>query len=618
MSQVVVGGHTHFSSFMFLWGCANMSGLIVTGSVTSRINMTAFVTLIITVCAIIYPIVAYWTQGNGWLAVTNPDSLQLIDFASSLPVQLVGGFAALTAAFIVGPRHDRFVYNASTGCVDNRREPGHSIVFSLLGTFLLWFGWFAYISGATHGISGDKHLVAAHSIVNMIIAAGVGSLTITAYHMFFSDVHNLTELLNGIMCGLVAIAPGAATVEPWSALLIGAGSILAYRAGVRFLEWMRVDDVVESFAIHGCCSIFGSIATAILSRQEHCDRLYGAGQLNFSIGHQLGVQLLGLIVTAVFTIVCTAIPLLVLKRFNPLRVAFEDEQLGLDLVLHGGYAYPDFKEKMAILKNQVVLEAELGAAVKSAAAAGSKEVNANKLDAVTEKIRQIDDMRKAASTMTSDAMRDRIEVSQGGNPSRRRGSMMSPNRALATRGVVPRGKDASPPAKYLTLGAEQPVDDRAPTPSVAWHDHTASNTTRERKIEGSASNGGKDTISQFSMDAVRIRISSVGGSGSLGAPSPSVPGLIGVASAVDCASPIFDTLDDVVPLSPNQPSDPLASMPGSPEQRPYLAYATIKDVDEESSEEHTEESDEIIDTRRRTESASTHQETLTLDNTQQQ
>ena len=314
-----------FPVFLWLWGFANVTGLIVTGSVTSRVSMLAHLTLTLVVSGLLFPVVAYQIWSHGFLSHAS-GGLQMIDFAGGLPVHVLGGVVALTAALIVGPRHDRFVFNAESGRMDDRKEPGHSVVFTLLGTFLLWFSWFGYNSSSTLGLTDGRYLVASGAAVNTAIAAGVGSLAITGWHMLFTDVHNLWELLNGILCGLVAISPACATVEPWAAFLIGAGSIFAYRGGVRFLEWMRVDDVVESFAVHGCCGAFGILATALLSTQANCDRLYGADNFTLHIGRQLGVHLLGLVTTSLIGVVGSAVPLLLLRRCcsGGVRVTLEE------------------------------------------------------------------------------------------------------------------------------------------------------------------------------------------------------------------------------------------------------------------------------------------------------
>lgn len=489
MADAVTDSHSQMARFMLLWSSSNMAGLIVCGAVAARINMTTLVMLAFLITSVVFPITTYWLHSGGFMSIMGGRALGVIDFTCGIPVHIIGGVSAATAAFLVGPRFDRFAYDAETGRMIDRREPGHSIVFAALGTFLLWFAWLAYTSGGSLGITGDGHLVAGLAAVNSLLAAGVASLLLTAHHITFNGVHNLWQLLTGILCGLVAIAPCAATVPAWAALLLGALSVPTYRGGVRLLAWLRIDDASDACAVHAFCGALGSILAGLLSEQTLLDRHYGAGVFELERGRQFGVQILAVVGAVVIAILATALPLLAMRRLFCLRVDIGAERGGLDAVYHGGFAYPDFASKMLILKNQVVLEAELGAAVKSVAAAGGgtgkkrqggKTVGdaAAQMELVTEKIRQLDEMRKAKTAGVADR---RTELSAGG-PMSKRASFLVPRGGLpgvGGSGVISSG--LTPPVRGRPLARVDAPRDLLP-PTHAWRgttDEVASSTRRK-------------------------------------------------------------------------------------------------------------------------------------------
>ena len=322
-------------------------------------------------------------------------------------------------AIAVGPRTGRFKRNDATGAVEDHRESGHSIVLATIGTFLLCFGWFGFNSGSTFGLSNGLYLVAGNAAVNSLLAIGSSGLTIAAWSVWFTKTHDMNELLNGILCDLVAITPACATVEPWGAILVGAASILVYRAGVRFVAWCHIDDVVDAFAVHGCCGSFGVLATGLLSTQANCDAAFGVGVVKYSPGHQLGVQLLAVVAVAAFVSASSLSLFLVIKHTVGLRVSEADERVGqctthvaeaqtvtvsrslvldwsvcsqtffsrgvahldifafffcclpgLDFKYHAGYAYAGFNDRVKKAHEQISMEAEIATQVRKAVAAG--------------------------------------------------------------------------------------------------------------------------------------------------------------------------------------------------------------------------------------------------------
>ena len=339
MTKAAVVDNLYYARFLFLWSFVNACCCVVASAVTSRISMLSLLLLMALTSAFTFPLPAYWIWGHaGWMSVRAHARYPVLDYAGGTVIHVVGGMTALTAAWIVGPRYDRFVFNSETQRMEDRKEPGHSVVFAVLGTFLLWFGWFGLNAGSTYGVTGELWQVAALSSINSVLAAGAGSLAMTAWHIAFADVHNLWELLHGILCGLVAITSGCALVDPWAAIVIGTLSILPYRIGLRALSWLRVDDVVDAFAVHACCGAFGTIMTGLLASQSKLDMAYGADVVHLQIGRQVGVQILAVCVIGLFAVGVTAALLLPLKYFGLVRVTREEEAVGLDGGMHGGYA----------------------------------------------------------------------------------------------------------------------------------------------------------------------------------------------------------------------------------------------------------------------------------------
>lgn len=261
--------------------------------------------------------------------MSNPNGLALIDYAGGTVVHMVGGFSGLMGCIVVGPRTGRFRVN-DAGEIEDHRESGHSIVLATIGTFLLWFGWFGFNSGSTLGLSKGAYLVASNAAVNSLIASGAAGLTITLWSIYTTKIHDVWELMNGILCGLVAITPACATVDPWGAIIMGMGSIVAYRCGVRLVACLHIDDVVDAFAVHGCCGTYGTLMTGLLSTQANCDLAFGVGRIHYRPGYQLGIQLLGVVAVAAFTAACSFTLFSIIKHTVGIRVSEADERVGLD------------------------------------------------------------------------------------------------------------------------------------------------------------------------------------------------------------------------------------------------------------------------------------------------
>ncbi|MBK8988999.1 MAG: ammonium transporter [Chloroflexi bacterium] len=319
--------------FLFQLMFAAASATIVSGAVAERLKFKSYLVYSVVMTAFIYPISGHWHWGGGWLF-----NLGFIDFAGSTIVHAVGGFAALAAAWVLGPRIGKFNKDGSSNVI-----PGHSLTLAALGVFILWMGWFGFNSGST--LSGMNPGIAYIAVTTTLAAAA--STTSALLVNWFKAGHPSTEMaLNGSLAGLVAITAGAANVTPTGAILIGfiAGGVLVY--GLDLIERvLKVDDPVGAVAVHGLNGMWGTIAVGLFAAPsvglltgmgEISGLLYGGG---FA---QLGVQVLGTVVIAAWAFVTMGALFYIMKVTMGIRVSPKEELEGLDISEHFTSSYPEF------------------------------------------------------------------------------------------------------------------------------------------------------------------------------------------------------------------------------------------------------------------------------------
>jgi ammonium transporter, Amt family len=278
--------------------------------------------------AFVYPVVSHWVWApGGWLAnIFGPDK-GLIDFAGSSVVHIVGGFAGLSGAIIVGPRLGRFDSEGKVVPI-----PGHSSTLCTLGTFLLWFGWYGFNPGSTLGVSGTLRETAARCAVNTTISAGAGGVTALFLYKARDHIFDLPGSLNGIIAGLVSVTASCAFIEPYCAVFVGIVGAFVYIGTAMVLLRLRIDDPLEAFPIHGACGLWGMIAAGFFDRADlqsianfpvkHTGAFYGGG------GSLLGANILGSIIIVVWTTGLIGPFFLALKLIGILRISAEEEIIG--------------------------------------------------------------------------------------------------------------------------------------------------------------------------------------------------------------------------------------------------------------------------------------------------
>jgi len=256
--------------FQFTFAAA--ASTIVSGAVAERAQLPAYVLSSSIITGFVYPVVAHWVWSrSGWLSVNNADAALggVLDFAGSGVVHLTGGVAALAGAAIIGPRTSRF--DAATGHVV--LVPGHSPVLQVLGTFILWLGWYGFNAGSTLSISTPAHArQAARVVLTTTISACCGGIGSVLLERFRGAMRrwDAVAMCNGILAGLVSITAGCATVPPWAALIIGLVGSTVYRlASTTILTLLHIDDPLDAFAVHGACGMWGIFSCALFSSKEY-------------------------------------------------------------------------------------------------------------------------------------------------------------------------------------------------------------------------------------------------------------------------------------------------------------------------------------------------------------
>jgi len=322
LSDFTPGGDPWVLAFwMFQVVFAATAATIVSGAMAERTKFSGYLIYSVVISGLIYPIFGSWAwgglfNGKGWL-----ESLGFIDFAGSTVVHSVGGWAALAGAIVLGPRMGKYTK-------DGKIKPilGHNMPLAALGVFILWLGWFGFNPGSTTAANKDIAMI----FVNTNLAAAAGSILAMFVSWIKFGKPEVGMTLNGALAGLVAITSPCATVSPLSAILIGSFAGVLVVFSVLFFDKIRVDDPVGAISVHGVCGAWGTLAAGI----------FNMGGTSLKI---IGVQTLG-IATCFLWVFPTAFVLFkLIEKTIGLRVSSEEELEGLDVVEHGGNAYPDFE-----------------------------------------------------------------------------------------------------------------------------------------------------------------------------------------------------------------------------------------------------------------------------------
>lgn len=314
--------------FLFQLAFAGIAITIATGGFAERAKLSVYLVFTILFAAIVYPVVAHWIWGGGWLAEHGKQ-----DFAGSTVVHLTGAMAAFAATILLKPRIGKYNKDGSSNTLF-----GHNQVYTALGVLILWIGWFGFNAGSTVSVDAGFFGFVA---LNTNLAAGAGVVAALFISWIVLGKSDIPTMLNGALAGLVAITASCAFVDTWAAVVIGfvAGILVFYSA--RFFEKRKIDDPIFALSVHGAAGIWGTLSTGFFATPE----LATVGQAGLFYGGgftQLGVQFIGVATSGLYAFVVSFIILALLKKvMGGLRVTEEEEIMGLDISEHGSYGYPE-------------------------------------------------------------------------------------------------------------------------------------------------------------------------------------------------------------------------------------------------------------------------------------
>ena len=345
-------GNFNYSSFVFnLVFCAT-TATIVSGSMAERTKFSSYCIYSAIISAIIYPIEAHWTWGGGFLA-----EMGFHDYAGSNCIHMVGGICAFIGAWMLGPRIGKFEKDKKGKVTKVNAFPGHNLVIAALGVFILWMGWYGFNGAAATDID---------TLGSVFLTTTVAPSVATVVTLIFTWVKygkpDVSMCLNASLAGLVAITAPCDVTDCAGAAIIGAVSGLLVVFGVWFNDNVtHVDDPVGAVAVHMLNGIWGTIAVGLFSTETAPGFAVAGIKEGLFYGggfDQLGLQLLGMGATALWTVVMISIAFFAIKKTVGLRVSEEEEIEGLDIKEHGltsaysGFAIMDVSNTMTMSINE--------------------------------------------------------------------------------------------------------------------------------------------------------------------------------------------------------------------------------------------------------------------------
>lgn len=304
--------YTIWADFIFQAMFAATAATIVSGAVAERVKLGSFMIYAAILVTFLYPITGSWKWGTGWL-----DGKGFYDFAGSTLVHAFGGFAALAAILILGPRRGKYTKDGVKPILP------HNLPLANIGVFMLFLGWFGFNGGSV--LSADPEGV-SRVFVTTAMAGFAGGLGAIFASWIVLKKPDLSMGLNGMLAGLVGITAGADVISPWMSVVVGmiAGVIVVF--SVLFFDKLRIDDPVGAVSVHGVCGIWGTMAVGFFSTNAD---------------HSVGTQLLGTLSISAFAFVTSGALFFLIKMVMGVRVDAQEEEEGLDVAEHGVPAYTD-------------------------------------------------------------------------------------------------------------------------------------------------------------------------------------------------------------------------------------------------------------------------------------
>lgn len=323
-----VGGATHpdlsptipltlFALFQLKF--AIITPALITGAFAERMRFSSYLLFISLFSLLVYAPLAHWTwHPQGFLR-----QMGVLDFAGGTVVHMAAGFAALAGALALGRRKSHMAQVAHVPA---------NVPFVLLGTGMLWFGWFGFNAGSALEANGS----AALAMINTFVATAAGGLFWMLTERAMGHKGSALGFCSGVIAGLVAVTPAAGNSGPFGAILLGAiASVICYFFVAKVKPALGYDDALDAFGIHGVGGIVGAIGTGIV----YSPALGGPGAADYDMGGQLVTQAFAVVVTIAVAAIGTTIAMYIAKAVTGLRVDEESEVNGLDISEHGERAY---------------------------------------------------------------------------------------------------------------------------------------------------------------------------------------------------------------------------------------------------------------------------------------
>lgn len=302
--------------FAFQLMFAVITPALITGAFADRISFKSYLIFLVVWSLLVYIPIVHWVWGGGFL-----QKLGVIDFAGGLTVHASAGIAALATAIFVGKRT----------ILPGESTAPHDVTYVALGTGLLWFGWFGFNGGSALAANG----VAAIAVANTFIS---GATAMVAW-LWISSVYekrvSLSAALTGAIAGCAVVTPASGYVQPWAAMVIGLAAGLVCYGSVRLHAKLNLDDALDVWSVHGVGGVLGTLLAGVFAVKS----INGVDGLIAGNAHQFLMELLAVAIVLVYSFVLTFGMLKVIDRFVPVRVSREQEIRGLDISLHGEWAY---------------------------------------------------------------------------------------------------------------------------------------------------------------------------------------------------------------------------------------------------------------------------------------
>jgi len=308
---------------LFQMTFAVITPALIIGAFAERIKFSSVLLFTILWLAFVYAPITHWVWGGGWL-----QEMGLLDFAGGTVVHITAGVAALVTAIMIGPRKSFVRGNTAP----------HNMTMTITGAGMLWVGWFGFNGGSALAANGD----AAMAMLVTHISAATGAITWMCYEWKKYGKPTALGTVTGMVAGLGTITPASGFVGPAGALIIGfLAGVICFNATLMIKQKFKIDDSLDVFPVHGVGGILGTFLAGIFASTE-LGIFSGQGFADGieSMGAQIGVQLVGIVSTFVYTAIATFLIFKVVGMItNGVRVSDDEESQGLDLVDHNERGY---------------------------------------------------------------------------------------------------------------------------------------------------------------------------------------------------------------------------------------------------------------------------------------